>query len=505
MPIDDIDASDRKLMNQARAAASAQAAAKAAADKAAADKAARDAAAAYQAANPPTTTYNQRVVAAAKAGTQSTTDINANPISAYTPKPIVTPEPTPTDNKPKWTKAGVVVTANGPVDVDANGLAADGSRPVAVKAVDVDKNNPAEVDIAALIKSITDGFQAQIDALAKKPAAVTSLGSVTRRKPGGIVEVYAQMSDGTEKLLDQYTDFSARDSVMKMFENTGLEKKFMDSLLASIDNVYLENVAPTDAQILNSIYNSDAYKTRFAANEIIRKRMADGTGMAGDKILNPAEYIAVEEGYRTIMQNAGLPAGFYDNPNDFTNLIGNKIDTAELKSRVNIAADALQKADQQTKDALRSYYGLSDKDMVAYLLDADKAFKLIEGRQAFTLSTADAEKQYGAAQIGGAALRAGQEASKGLSEEIYKAGKGDEAEGAFQSAAQQQQAYERLVGLSGKQAGKEDLVRAQLALEGGAGIAKEAKELASKERARFQQRSAIKKESLQRSGIKPDV
>lgn len=416
--------------------------------------------------------------------------------------PVATPAPTPT---PKWTKAGTVVTANGPVDVDANGLAADGSRPVAANAPDVDPEDPASVDITAMITAITSGMQAQIDALMSRPAAVTSLGQTTKRKPNGVVEVYAQMSDGTEKLLDQYTDFSARDSVMKMFENTGLEKTFMNNLLASIDQVYLDNVAPTDAQILNTIYNSDSYKTRFAANEVIRKRMADGTGMAGDKILNPAEYIAVEEGYRNIMQNAGLPAGFYDNPNDFTNLIGNKIDTAELKSRVNIAADALQKADQQTKDALRSYYGLSDKDMVAYLLDADKAFKLIEGRQAFTLSTADAEKQYGAAQIGGAALRAGQEASKGLSEEIYAADKGKDAEGAFQSAAQQQQAYERLVGLSGGQAGKEDLVRAQLALEGGAGIATKAKELASKERARFQQRSAIRKESLQRAGIKPDV
>ena len=371
---------------------------------------------------------------------------------------------------------------------------------------DVDTDDTPLVDIDKLITEITSGFQSQINALMNQPKAVTSLGQVTRRKPGGVVEVYSMLSDGTEKLLDQYTDFSARDSVMKMFENTGLEKKFVDNLLATVDQVYLDNVAPTDAQILNTIYNSDAYKTRFAANEIIRKRMADGTGMAGDRILNPAEYIAVEEGYRSIMQNAGLPAGFYDNPNDFTNLISSKIDPAELKSRVNIAADALQKADMNTKNALRSFYGLSDQDMVAYLLDSDKAFKLIEGRQAFTLSTTDAEKQYESAKIGGAALRAGfAEPGKALAEEIYAADKGDQAESAFQTAAQLQQGYERLVGLSGGKAGKEDLVRSQLALEGGADIAKKTKELASKERARFQQKSAINQTSLQRSGSRPDV
>ena len=134
--------------------------------------------------------------------------LGMSPVATPTPTPTPKPTPPPT---PKWTKAGTVVTANGPVDVDANGLAADGSRPVAFQEPDVDPEDPPAVDITALINSITAGFQAQIDALANKPAAVTSLGSVTRRKPGGVVEVYAQMSDGTEKLLDQYTDFSARD------------------------------------------------------------------------------------------------------------------------------------------------------------------------------------------------------------------------------------------------------------------------------------------------------
>jgi hypothetical protein len=488
------DPSDDKLIAQAKAAASAN-----------------KASAAKSAATTKTTNTNTLSGIAAASGTPAPVTKPMVTMGANTSGLFVGPIPT-----------GTVRTATGYSSPESLGLSdsANTARNAAAAAAKAAADKEAAdklaaekaakdaeaASLASLIASITAGFQAQIDALTSQlKNTVTSLGQVTRRKPNGVVEVYSLLSDNTEKLIDTYTDFSARDSVMKMFENTGLEKTFMNSLLATIDNVYLENVAPTDAQVLNSIYNSDAYKTRFAANEVIRKRMSDGTGMAGDRILNPAEYIAVEEGYRSIMQNAGLPAGFYDNPNDFTKLISSKIDAAELKSRVNIAADALQKADQNTKDALRSYYGLSDQDMVAYLLDSDKAFKLIEGRQAFTLSTADAEKQYGSAQIGGAALRAGQEASKGLSEEIYAAGKGKEAEDAFQSAAQQQQAYERLVGLSGGASGKEDLVRAQLSLEGGAGIAKQAKELASKERARFQQRSAIKKESLQRSGANPDV
>jgi len=49
-------------------------------------------------------------------------------------KPIpVTPTPTPTPTV-TWVKARTVNTANGPVDVDVNGIAQDGSRPVAVTA-----------------------------------------------------------------------------------------------------------------------------------------------------------------------------------------------------------------------------------------------------------------------------------------------------------------------------------------------------------------------------------
>ena len=55
------------------------------------------------------------------------------------------------------------------------------------------------------------------------------------------------------------------------------------------------------------------YKKRFKANEARRK--------AGLAELTPGTYIALEDQYRKLMQEAMLPAGFYDNPEDFTGLI----------------------------------------------------------------------------------------------------------------------------------------------------------------------------------------
>jgi len=354
--------------------------------------------------------------------------------------------------------------------------------------------------IAALQAQIAS-MQAAALAEAAKPKVV---GQQTVRKTGGVVEVYQTMSDGTRgSLIESYKDFGARDSVMKMFENTGLGQAYIDSLMQTIDKVYEENIAPTDAQVLNSIYNSQAYKTRFAANEAIKKRMADGKGRPGDRLLTPYEYIQTEKAYEEILREAGLPTGFYDQQEDFTNFIAMGVSAAELTDRVNIARNALNNADEGIKTALKDYYGLTNEDLTAYLLDKDRAMNLIDSR--FKYTTEEAKKMYTSAEIGGAALRAGQMSDKAFAEEIYTAGKAGQAESAFQTAAAQQRDYRRLMGLYGETAGEQDVAREELALAGGTDVTMKKKRLASKERALFQQKSAIDATSLARRNKTADV
>jgi hypothetical protein len=332
------------------------------------------------------------------------------------------------------------------------------------------------------------------------------VGVVTRRKTGGIVQSVQIWSDGTETIIDEYKDNSARDSVMAMFQNLGLGDEFLTSLMGTIDKVYADNIAPTDAQILNSIYSSDAYKKRFAGNEIIRQRMASGKGTPGDRLLTPAEYIKTEGAYRELMSEAGLPTSFYDQQEDFAKFIGELgTSVAEISERVNIAKSALQNADQYIKDSLKNYYGWSEGDMVAYLLDSERAFDAINSR--FKYTTASLREAYTEAEIGGSALRAGIEGgiTKQFAEEISKAGKASLAEQTFQGTARQQADYQRLLGLFGEQAGKEDLAREALGLAGGAEVGVKTKKLASKERARFETRSAVDRTSLGSRLKTPDV
>jgi hypothetical protein len=112
---------------------------------------------------------------------------------------------------------------------------------------------------------------------------------------------------------------------------------------------------------------------------------------------------------------------------------------------------------------------------------------------------------YTSAEIGGAALRAGQMSDKAFAEEIYAAGKAGHAESAFQTAATQQRDYKRLMGLYGETSTEQDLAREELALAGGTDVTIKKKKLASQERAKFQQKSAIDTASLGRRSKTADV
>lgn len=83
--------------------------------------------------------YDEKVAAAAKAATKANAVEQVGPAGGLKSgviagvKPPVIEQVTEPVVEPvaEWVKAGTVQTADGPVDVDANGFAADGSKPVA--------------------------------------------------------------------------------------------------------------------------------------------------------------------------------------------------------------------------------------------------------------------------------------------------------------------------------------------------------------------------------------
>lgn len=350
------------------------------------------------------------------------------------------------------------------------------------------------------------GFAEANNAVPAKPAP-TVTGTYQKRILGGYIVTMQTYSDGTEREINREVSRSAGNAVETMFQNLGLGDALIKAMTDAIDKVYNEYLDPSEGQILNVIYNSDAYKQRFTGNEVIRKRLAEGKGRPGDRMLTPAQYIEQERQYREILQNADMPGGFYDSPEDFTNLIGNSISIAEFQNRVETAYSALNEADDYFKEQLSTYYGLTTGEMVSYLLDPTKAEPILNQRTAnnpYGLNSyRELQRQYDSAEVGAVSERiGGKDIARDFAEEFVDQGKSDKAEDAFTTAVAVEGDVSRLGKLYGETASMnyQGIAREVASLEGGASIGRKRRKLASKERAAFNRSSGVGKGAFGKRG-----
>lgn len=165
-----------------------------------------------------------------------------------------------------------------------------------------------------------------------------------------------------------------------------LNKLFSDYGLASLAPKIFEYVKGGYSADTISILLQDTkeYKERFIGNEARRK--------AGLPVLSPGEYLATESSYRQIMQGAGLPSGYYDQPSDFNAWIGGNVSPTEVQSRVDLATQATILANPDYRKALNQM-GISDNELTAYFLDPKKALPYLQKSAATAAVGAEAISQ----------------------------------------------------------------------------------------------------------------
>jgi hypothetical protein len=163
---------------------------------------------------------------------------------------------------------------------------------------------------------------------------------------------------------------------------------------------------PADKPSLSFVIkDTDAYKARFSANAIREANKLP--------VLDPASYIAMEDGYREVLQQSGLPPGFYDSKTDMDKFIGGNVSRYELRSRIQDAYAVVRDAPADVTTKLKTMYGLSDGDILAYFIDPDKARP--------TLIAADYKRQAQAAMVAAKAQRtAGLNLSTSFAENVVR-------------------------------------------------------------------------------------
>lgn len=211
------------------------------------------------------------------------------------------------------------------------------------------------------------------------------------------------------------------------------------------------------------LQDTDEWKKRFVGNEARKKK--------GLPVLSPSEYLATERSYAQVLQQFGLPGGFYDSPSDFADFIGRDLSPSELQSRAQIAANWANSDDPDAIKAAQQLYGFGVGDRAAYALNPDRALPLLQ-------------KQANAIQIASAALHQGLGTSKITAENLTDRGvTSDQAEQGYSQIAQMLPTFNEL-GHIYHDSYTQATAEADVFL-GDADAVKKRKSLASQERAAF--------------------
>ena len=181
----------------------------------------------------------------------------------------------------------------------------------------------------------------------------------------------------------------ARNTIAALLETYGLGSlsNFLYDVVTRRE-VNIEN----DAALLYAIRDQPAYQQRFAGNAARTKK-----GLAE---LSPGTYVRMEDAYRQLLQANGLPAGFYDNIEDFQKFIEADTSPRELQDRIQLGFNEVDAIGPEGLKQIRLLYpeagvGDSRESLAAFILDPVKAAPvLIRRAQAAKAATRGFEAGY---------------------------------------------------------------------------------------------------------------
>lgn len=247
--------------------------------------------------------------------------------------------------------------------------------------------------------------------------------------------------------------------------------------------------------IAEKLRQTDEYGKRFKGLKTLQSK-----GITD--VRNESEYIDLESRYRTVFRENGIQnylgdAGSQSEIDSLAEIIGDyTLSVTEVADRVSDAQRVVANTDPNVRAALKTYYGISDTDLVEYSLDQERTMKRFN-----TMANA--------AVFGGYAASRDLDITKGVAENVAKLAGDDDIDDArrmaqltsnLQSAESLAEGGQRLAALSRSSFSDDEAVQVQFDLDQDAD--KKIRKLASQERGRFGGRSAISKSSLAQKRVR---
>ncbi len=245
-------------------------------------------------------------------------------------------------------------------------------------------------------------------------------------------------SDGTTSDSPAPITVSTTATATATVSMTSTQQDVMSTVLDRLNRYNLGSLAPlikklaiegaSEATIMLRLQDEPLYQERFKANQQRIKK--------GISVLTPSEYLNLEDSYRQILRAYGLNQ--FDNDAYVSQFISNDVSPAELSNRVVTAVQRVRNADPAVSNMLKSYYGIGQNDLVAYVLDPNQQFQKIE-------------RQVAASEIGVAAGRQGLNIGVPVAEQLAAQGITQaEAQRGYATIADILPTAEKLSGIYGK-------------------------------------------------------
>lgn len=250
----------------------------------------------------------------------------------------------------------------------------------AAKKTALAEQKKAEEEAAATAAKLA-ALQKQYNTLSATISNITSQPAqvVTQATAGTTAAATAQNNALSQILVDRFSKYG------------------LTSLAGKIRQLAIEGA--TEATVTIALQDSPEYQQRFAANQARIKK--------GLQVLSPSEYLTAEDSYRQVLRAYGLQQ--FDNDAYVQKFIANDISATEFSNRVATAVQRVQNADPAIITQLGQYYGIGQKDLVAYVLDPEQQLQKIQ-------------RQVSAAEIGVAAARQGLQPGVAVAEQLAAQG-----------------------------------------------------------------------------------
>jgi hypothetical protein len=119
-----------------------------------------------------------------------------------------------------------------------------------------------------------------------------------------------------------------------------------------------------------ALTETDAYYQRFG-------KVNEARVKSGYTALDERTILGMEDEYQKVLKSYGMPAGFYDTPEDFQEFLTNNLSEVEVADRLQASRQFAQVVDPNIKDQLKTMYNIDDNMLTAYIADPEKGQKLL--------------------------------------------------------------------------------------------------------------------------------